>query len=150
MRQIQEWFGCSSRISPTPASSAFMVCLRRKTLSEFELSAARKLQSWNTSNFELPSCPLSLSGTSVLKLCSRARLQSYGRSPSPMSSSLGHPDSPIPRGQLTQLVIVNDGEKNSALGDSNDLVDLPVNCPALEILRLDFCVSSQLTRFPRG
>ena len=55
-----------------PASSAFMVCLRRKTLTEFELSAARKLQSWNTSNFKLPSCPLSLSGTPVLKLCSRA------------------------------------------------------------------------------
>ena len=42
------------------------------------------------------------------------------------------------------------GENNPALGDSNDLIDLLVNCPALGILMLDFCLPSQLTWFPRG
>ena len=76
-----------------------------------------------------------------------------GQAPKLRTLSLSHlliPWSPDPRGQLTQLVIVNDNENNPALGDSNDLINFLVNCPALEILRLDFCASSQLTRFPRG
>ena len=76
-----------------------------------------------------------------------------GQAPKLRSLSLSHvliPWSPIPRGQLTQLVIVNENENNPALGDSNDLIELLVNCPALEILTLDFCLPSQLTRFPRG
>jgi len=77
-----------------------------------------------------------------------------GQAPKLRTLSLSHvliPWSPIPRGgQLTQLKIVNENENNPALGNSNDLIDLLINCPALEILTLDFCLSSQLTQFPHG
>ena len=76
-----------------------------------------------------------------------------GQAPKLRTHSLSHvltPWSPIPRGQLTQLKIVNDNEDDPALGNSKDLIDLLVNCPALEILTLDFCLSAQLTQFPHG
>ena len=143
--QIQEWFGCFPHISPTPASSASVICLR-ETLTEFELSTAGKLQSWNTSNLELPLCHLSLYGTLMLQTFFK------GQAPKLRTLSLSYvliPWSPIPRGQLTQLLIVNKNENDPALGDSNDFIDLLVNYPALAILKLDFCLPSNLTRFPR-
>jgi hypothetical protein len=56
----------------------------------------------------------------------------------------------IPRGQLTRLEIVCPDEDGDCPGDLNQLIDLLVNCPALEILRLDSCLPSQLTGLPYG
>jgi hypothetical protein len=58
------------------------------------------------------------------------------------------PWSLIPRGQLTQLKIAYPNELVNSPGDLGQLIDLLVNCPALEILALDFCLPSQLTEFP--
>jgi hypothetical protein len=62
------------------------------------------------------------------------------------------PWSLIPRGQLTQLKIACPGgnEDVDSPGDLNQLIDLLVNCPALEILALDSCLPSQLTELPHG
>jgi hypothetical protein len=56
----------------------------------------------------------------------------------------------IPRGQLTQLKITCPNEDVDSPGDLNQLIDLLVNCPALEILALESCLPSQLTEFPHG
>jgi hypothetical protein len=56
----------------------------------------------------------------------------------------------IPRGQLTQLKIASPNEDLYSPGDLNQLIDLLVNCPALEILELDSCLPSQLTELPHG
>jgi F-box-like len=60
------------------------------------------------------------------------------------------PWSLIPRGQLTQLKIAHSNEDFNSPGDLGQLIDVLVNCPALEILALDFCLPSQLTEFPHG
>jgi hypothetical protein len=64
------------------------------------------------------------------------------------------PWSLIPRGQLTQLeiVLVYDESKYSdpPHGDLNQLIDLLVNCPELEVLALGNCLPSRLTQFPHG
>ncbi len=60
------------------------------------------------------------------------------------------PWSLIPRGQLTQLKIVCPNEDGYSSGDLNQLVDLLVNCPALEFLAFEFCLPSQLTELPHG
>jgi hypothetical protein len=60
------------------------------------------------------------------------------------------PWSLIPRGQLTQLKIAYPNEDVNSPGDLSQLIDLLVNCPAIEILALDFCLPSQLTEFPHG
>ena len=60
------------------------------------------------------------------------------------------PWSLIPRGQLTNLKIACRIEDVDSPGDLNQLIDLLVNCPALEILALDSCLPSQLTELPRG
>ena len=59
------------------------------------------------------------------------------------------PWSLIPRGQLTQLKIAcpDDSKDLYSPGDLNQLIDLLVNCPALEILALEFCLPSQITEF---
>ena len=56
----------------------------------------------------------------------------------------------IPRGQLTQLKIKCPIEYVHPPGklSIDQLVDLLVNCPALEILELESCLPSQLTEFP--
>ena len=146
MRQIQEWFGCSSRISPTrelriygqstpqDADRIRAFCSQEAPILE-HLELQTSLMS-----------PITFRDPGVKTLFK-------GQAPKLRTLSLSHvliPWSPDPRGHLTQLVIVSDTENNPALGDSNDLIKFLVNCPALEILRLDFCVSSQLTRFPRG
>ncbi|KAF8498170.1 hypothetical protein F5888DRAFT_227454 [Russula emetica] len=60
------------------------------------------------------------------------------------------PWSLIPRGQLTQLKIDRFNEELHSSGDLNQLIDLLVNSPALEILALESCLPSQLTEFPHG
>ena len=65
-------------------------------------------------------------------------------------SQLVIPWSLIPRGQLVQLKIAVPQEDVHSPGDLNQLIDLLVNCPALEILALESCLSSQLTEFPHG
>jgi hypothetical protein len=64
------------------------------------------------------------------------------------------PWSLIPHGQLTHLNIVLIKEvftTNIPLcGDLNQLIDLLVNCPGLEILALERCLPSQLAQFPHG
>jgi hypothetical protein len=56
----------------------------------------------------------------------------------------------IPRGQLTELKIACPHEGGDFPGNLNQLIDLLVNCPALEILALDSCLPSQLTELPHG
>jgi hypothetical protein len=64
------------------------------------------------------------------------------------------PWSLIPRGQLTQLKIVLFKEASTTdiplCGYLNQLIDLLVNCPGLEILALGRCLPSQLAQFPHG
>ena len=64
------------------------------------------------------------------------------------------PWSLIPRGQLTQLDISLHDElsiaDDTSFGDLNQLVDLLVNSPGLEVLSLVSCLPSQLTHFPCG
>ncbi|KAF8486841.1 hypothetical protein DFH94DRAFT_849382 [Russula ochroleuca] len=64
------------------------------------------------------------------------------------------PWSLIPRGQLTHLKIVLIKEASTtdipSCGDLNQLIDLLVNCPGLEILALERCLPSQLAQFPHG
>ena len=55
------------------------------------------------------------------------------------------PWSHIPCGQLTQLQIACSIEGAHYPGDLNQLIDLLVNCPGLEILALNSCLPSQLT-----
>ena len=64
------------------------------------------------------------------------------------------PWSLIPRGQLTQLTIgflfeVSVSDVPS-YGDLNQLIDLLVNSPELEVLVLGCCLPSRLSRFPHG
>ena len=73
-----------------------------------------------------------------------------GRAPMLRTFSLSHiviPWSLVPRGQLTQLKIAcpKSDEDVYSSGDLNQLIDLLVNCPALEILVLDSCLPSQLS-----
>jgi hypothetical protein len=56
----------------------------------------------------------------------------------------------VPRGQLTRLKIAITREVVDLPGDLNELIDLLVNCPALEILALEYCLPSQLIEFPHG
>ena len=64
------------------------------------------------------------------------------------------PWSLIPRGQLTHLKIVLFEEASTAdiplCGYLNQLIDLLVNCPGLEILALEHCLPSQLSQFPHS
>ena len=59
------------------------------------------------------------------------------------SSSLGHF---FPRGQLTQLQVTLFGgvsavaSKDSQHDDLNQLIDLLIDCPALEVLTLENCL----------
>jgi hypothetical protein len=67
-------------------------------------------------------------------------------------SQIRVPWSFIPRGQLSQLkIILTMGEpiadaNGPSFGDSKSLVDLLINCPALEILVLEFCLPQSITR----
>ena len=65
-------------------------------------------------------------------------------------SQLVIPWSLIPRGHLTQLKVAVPKEDVHSPGDLNQLIDLLVNCPALEILALESCLPSQLTEFSHG
>ena len=56
----------------------------------------------------------------------------------------------IPRGQLTRLKIAYITEIVGPLDASNQLFDLLVNCPLLEILNLEECLPSQLTESLHG
>ncbi|KAF8498176.1 hypothetical protein F5888DRAFT_1906452 [Russula emetica] len=58
------------------------------------------------------------------------------------------PWSLIPRGQLTQLKIACPNLEIDHPGVLSQLIDLLVNCPALEILALESCLPSQLTESP--
>jgi hypothetical protein len=60
------------------------------------------------------------------------------------------PWSLVPRGQLTQLKIAGPDEDVASPGDLNELIDLLVNCPELEILALESCLPSQPTEFLHG
>jgi hypothetical protein len=60
------------------------------------------------------------------------------------------PWSLIPRGQLTQLKIARPLEDIDYPGELEQLIDLLVNCPALELLSLDSCLPSQLTKLSHG
>jgi len=71
---------------------------------------------------------------------SRGRFRNYRSFASLKSSSLG---ALVPRGRLTELQVTHSDEvstvtpKVSPHGDLNQLIDLLVNCPALEILTLE-------------
>ena len=56
----------------------------------------------------------------------------------------------IPLGQLTQLKIARLDEDVDSPADLDQLIDLLVNCPELEILGLESRLPSQLTKFPHG
>ena len=76
-----------------------------------------------------------------------------GRAPMLRTFSLSHVVIPwpfIPRGQLTQLKIACRTEDFDSFENLNQLIDLLVNCPALEILALDSCLPSQLTELSHG
>ena len=60
------------------------------------------------------------------------------------------PWSLVPRGQLTQLKIDYFHEVSDFPVDLNQLIDLLVNCPSLEILALESCLPPQLTEFLQG
>ena len=79
-----------------------------------------------------------------------------GRAPKLRTFSLSLvfiPWSLIPRGQLTQLKISFINELPAEVppyGDLNQLIDLLVNCPDLEVLVLGCCLPSRLRQFPHG
>ena len=80
-----------------------------------------------------------------------------GRAPRLRTFSLSQvviPWSLLPRGQLTQLTIRLFQELPipyaPPYGDLNQLIDLLVNCPGLEILVLDRCLPFQLSQIPYG
>ena len=81
-----------------------------------------------------------------------------GRAPKLRTLSLSQvliPWSHIPRGQLTQLKIVFFNEVPfpidvSTHDDVNQLIDLLVNSPELEVLVLESCLPSRLGQFPRS
>ena len=60
------------------------------------------------------------------------------------------PWSLIPRGQLTRLKIACPMEAVDTPGDINELIDLLINCPSLEILALESSLPFQLTRYSHG
>jgi hypothetical protein len=65
--------------------------------------------------------------------------------------SLSHvviPWSLIPRSQLTQLKIDRPDEDVHSPGDLNQLIDLLIGCPTLEILALESSLPSQLVELP--
>ena len=79
-----------------------------------------------------------------------------GRAPRLRTFSLSQvliPWSLIPRGQLTRLKIVLFKEASItdilSCGDLDQLIDLLVNCPGLEILDLEHSLPPQLTQVPR-
>jgi F-box-like len=80
-----------------------------------------------------------------------------GQAPKLRTFCISHlciPWSFIPRGQLTQLTITLLDEMHTAdapsLGDARQFIDLLVNCPALEILVLEFCLPCDLSQSSRG
>ena len=67
------------------------------------------------------------------------------------------PWSLIPRGQLTQLKITlfpeissDDADDTPSIGNFNELIDLLVNCPALDILVLESCLPPVSTEYSHG
>ena len=80
-----------------------------------------------------------------------------GHTPKLRSFTTSHitiPWSLIPRGQLTQLrIIFSRGISTPSipsLDDSNQLFDLLINSPDLEILSLEFCLPSMLSQVSHG
>jgi hypothetical protein len=77
-----------------------------------------------------------------------------GQAPRLRTFSLFHifiPWSFIPRDQLTQLkIVLFDETTTPSHGDLNQLIDLLVTCPGLEILVLEHCLPSQLSQIPYG
>ena len=79
-----------------------------------------------------------------------------GRAPKLRTISLFQvfiPWSFIPRGQLTQLEVHYIYEVSNDVppyGDLNQLIDLLVNCPELEVLVLRCCLPSQISQLPHG
>jgi hypothetical protein len=81
-----------------------------------------------------------------------------GRAPMLRTFSLFRASIPwslIPRGQLTQLEISHSYYRLPTSdvpshGDLNQLIDLLVNCPELEVLVLESCLPSQLIHVPYG
>ena len=105
------------------------------------------LEHFELDSFSSPIIFRELGGTTLFK----------GRAPSLRTLILTHvfiPWSLIPRGQLTRLEISLVYEKPitdiPSHDDLNQLIDLLVNCPELEVLVLDSCLPSQLTHFPRA
>jgi hypothetical protein len=127
--------------------------LRLHRLTEVHVDSIREiLYSWETpalehfklmiANYYLLISP-NLGGNLLFKGCA-PRLRTFSL------SLVIVPWSFIPRGQLTQLKIACRAEDIDSPGDLNQLIDLLINCPALEILALDFCLPSQLTELPYG
>src|SRR6266849_7559884 len=112
-------------------------------------SEAPFLEHFELTNATFPPITLLDLGGKMLFKGHTPRLQTFSH------SFVVIPWSLIPRGQLTQLKITFlTGDVHSA-GDLNlnqldDLIDLLVNCPALEILALNSCLPSQLAKFPHG
>jgi hypothetical protein len=126
--------------------------LRIHGLSELHSGSVREFFSWEApalEHFELaltaypPITFPGLDGNMLFK----------GHAPRLRTFSLSRvviPWSLIPRGELTQLKMArsNSNEEVYSSGDLNQLIDLLVNCPALEIPALDSCLPSQLSELP--
>jgi hypothetical protein len=115
------------------------------------IEEAPVLEHFELDSFSSPIIFRELGGTTLFK----------GRAPSLRTLILTHvfiPWSLIPRGQLTRLEISLVGIYEKPItstdipshDDLNQLIDLLVNCPELEVLVLDSCLPSQLTHFPRA
>ena len=130
--------------------------LRLFGMSEFYFESFRGIFSQEAPTLELLKLCVSstfpitfreLDGTTLFK----------GRAPKLRTLSLIHiiiPWSLIPRGRLKKLEISLNDESSifnvPLLGDLNQLVDLLVDCPELEVLNFRGCLPSQPTQFPHG
>jgi hypothetical protein len=126
--------------------------LRLHSLSKLHYDSVREIHSWEApalEHFEFtvhtysPIAFRDLGGNMLFK-GHAPRLRTFALSRVVIPWSL------IPRGQLTQLKIACPNEDVDSPGDLNQLIDLLVNCPALEILELYSCLPSQLTELPHG
>jgi hypothetical protein len=126
--------------------------LRLHGLPELHFDSVREIYNWEApvlEHFEITVAaysptPLRYLGGNMLFKGRAPRLRTFSLSRVVIPWSL------IPRGQLTQLKIACRAEDIDSPGDLNQLIDLLVNCPALEILALDSCLPSQLTELPYG
>jgi hypothetical protein len=143
---------CSEALLMIPPHLSHTGQLRFHCHSALHPDGVREIYSWDAPALEI--FELTVIGYSPITFPALGGNMLFnGHSPRLRTFSLSRviiPWSLIPRGQLTQLKIAYPNEVFNSPGDLGQLIDLLVNCPALEILALDFCLPSQLTEFPHG